>query len=304
MAEIILHHYWTSPFSEKVRLYLGLKGLAWRSVEIPNMAPKPDLTPLTGGYRRTPVLQIGADIYCDSQIILRTLEARFPDPPLAQGLDFGLGFWSDRPFFQAAVPLIFGEIGPMVPEAFKKDREAMFPDRPFDYAAMKALAPHFRDQWRAHAAMIAEGLADGRAFLAGARAGLADLHAHMNVWFLKSFLAPAADPLLIEFPAVSAWFARLAAVGHGTFSAMEASEALAIALAATSNTPEAIDPHEPNGRKSGDRVRVTPEDYGRDPVEGVLVASSAHHIAIARSAPECGDVVVHFPRAGFVVTPV
>src|SRR5712675_805244 len=117
---IIFHHYWTSPFSEKVRLVFGIKGLSWRSVEIPNMMPKPDLMPLTGGYRKTPVMQIGADIYCDSQIIIRELERRFPSPTVARdkGLSFALGFWSDRPFFQATVPLIFGEVGPMIPEAF------------------------------------------------------------------------------------------------------------------------------------------------------------------------------------------
>jgi hypothetical protein len=32
MTDIILHHYETSPYSEKVRLGLGLKGLAWGSV--------------------------------------------------------------------------------------------------------------------------------------------------------------------------------------------------------------------------------------------------------------------------------
>ena len=62
MPEIILHHYPTSPFSEKIRRIFGYKKLAWRSVEIPRSAPKPDLMPLTGGYRRTPVMQIGADI--------------------------------------------------------------------------------------------------------------------------------------------------------------------------------------------------------------------------------------------------
>src|SRR5439155_485317 len=77
---IILHHYDTSPYSEKVRLGLGLKGLAWASVEIPVIMPKPDLTALTGGYRKTPVLQIGADIYCDSQLIMRELERRHPSP--------------------------------------------------------------------------------------------------------------------------------------------------------------------------------------------------------------------------------
>ena len=80
MTDIILHHYETSPYSEKVRLGLGLKGLAWASVEIPIIMPKPDLTALTGGYRKTPVLQIGADIYCDSQLIMRELERRYPSP--------------------------------------------------------------------------------------------------------------------------------------------------------------------------------------------------------------------------------
>jgi glutathione S-transferase len=78
--EIILHQYWQSPFTEKVRVVLGMKGLAWRSVEQPSIMPKPELTPLTGGYRRIPVMQIGADIYCDSQVILRELERRYPGP--------------------------------------------------------------------------------------------------------------------------------------------------------------------------------------------------------------------------------
>ena len=46
MTDIILHHYETSPYAEKVRLGLGLKGLAWASVEIPVIMPKPDLTAL------------------------------------------------------------------------------------------------------------------------------------------------------------------------------------------------------------------------------------------------------------------
>ena len=62
MTDLILHHYPNSPFAEKVRVTLGIKQLAWKSVIIPNMMPKPDLMPLTGGYRKTPVLQVGADV--------------------------------------------------------------------------------------------------------------------------------------------------------------------------------------------------------------------------------------------------
>ena len=305
MTEIIFHHYAASPFSEKIRVVFGMKKLAWRSVDIPNMMPKPDLMPLTGGYRKTPVMQIGADIYCDTQIIIRELERRFPEHPAVHhgGLSYAMAFWSDRPFFQATVPIIFGEIGPMIPEAFKKDREKMFPDRPFDYTQMKAASPMFRDQWRAHIAMINDSLAPECKFLAGDTPTIADAHCHMNIWFLRNPMAAVADEFLKEFPAVKAWYDRVTAIGHGSMTPMDSKEALGIAKAATPQAQSAVDAHDPNGRKPGDRVSVMPDDYGRDAVVGELVFSNAHEIAIKRNAPEVGDVVVHFPRAGFMVMP-
>lgn len=305
MTDIIFHHYWSSPFSEKVRVIFGMKKLAWRSVEIPNMMPKPDVMPLTGGYRKTPVMQIGADIYCDTQLIIRELERRYPQHPVVRdgGLSYGLGFWTDRPFFQATVPIIFGEIGPMIPEAFKKDREKMFPERPFNYEQMKAASPMFRDQWRAHAAMISDSLAHGKLYLGGDTASAIDAHCYMNLWFLRNPLGAVADALLTEFPAVSAWYERVKAIGHGTFTPMDSGEALAIARNATPTPAAKPDRFDPNGRKPGDRVSVMADDYGRDPVVGDIVFSNAHEIAIRRVAPEVGDVVVHFPRAGFMVMP-
>ena len=82
MAELVLHHFATSPFSEKVRLVLGYKRLAWKSVLIPSILPKPDLVALTGGYRKTPVLQLGADIFCDTALICEALEHLQPTPSL------------------------------------------------------------------------------------------------------------------------------------------------------------------------------------------------------------------------------
>ena len=112
MTEVILHHYPMSPYAEKVRKALGIKRLAWRSVTIPVIMPKPDLTPLTGGYRKTPVMQIGADIYCDTQLILRELERRFPEPSFYRGTDAGtanaLSFYLDRTLFSPVVGLVFG----------------------------------------------------------------------------------------------------------------------------------------------------------------------------------------------------
>ena len=85
MSDLILHHFDWSPYGEKVRVLLGIKGLAWRSVQIPMVMPKPDLTALTGGYRKTPVLQIGADIYCDTSRIARELEQSLPRADVLSG---------------------------------------------------------------------------------------------------------------------------------------------------------------------------------------------------------------------------
>ena len=74
MPDLILHHYPSSPFSEKIRLALGYKKLAWKSVIIPAIMPKPDVIALTGGYRKTPILQVGADVYCDTALICDVLE--------------------------------------------------------------------------------------------------------------------------------------------------------------------------------------------------------------------------------------
>jgi glutathione S-transferase len=217
-------------------------------------------------------------------------------------LPYGLGFWTDRPFFMASVPIIFGEIGHMVPEAFKKDREAMSPNG-FSTEAMKSAAPFMRDQWRAHAAFIADQLDDGRVFLQGEKPALADIQCHMNLWFMKNAVPQITESLLREFPKVEAWFGRVNAIGHGKPTPMDSKEALAIAKAAAPEAKPAPDPFEPNGRKPGDKVKVSADDYGRDAIAGEIVFTNAHEIAILRHDPQVGDIIVHFPRAGFVVTP-
>jgi glutathione S-transferase len=303
MAEIIFHHYPASPFSEKVRVAFGIKKLAWRSVHIPNMMPKPDLLPLTGGYRKTPVMQIGADIYCDTQIILRELERRYPTPslfPNGAGLPYALAFWADRIFFMPSVGVVFAEVGDMVPEAFKQDRAKMSGSA-FSTDAMKAMAPFARDQWRAHASFLEEQLSDGRHFLIGTTPGASDVHCYMNIWWIRAALPHLADGLLAEFPSVIAWASRVAAIGHGTETIMTSTEALAIAKAAQPETKPHDDAFDPRGLKPGDAVTVSADDYGRDPIAGTLVSSNAHEVAIRRNDPAVGDVVVHVPRAGFVV---
>ena len=299
MSEIILHHYDTSPFSEKVRVMLGVKALPWRSVIQPVIMPKPELTPLTGGYRRIPVLQIGADVYCDTQVILAELEARYPRPPVVRGADWAVNLWADRLFFQTTVAVVFGEIGDNVPQAFREDREKLS-GRPFDIAAMKAAAGMMRPQWRAHAAWIERGLGSTD-FLGGSTPSLADIAAYMNIWWLGRAAPGAAQGLLEGLTKTLGWRARMEALGHGRREEMTGAEALEAAKAVDPVNPPASDPNDPSGLAAGARVAVRADDYGRDPIEGRLVALNAERIVVAREAEGLGLIHVHFPRAGYGV---
>jgi glutathione S-transferase len=309
---VILHHFDESPFSQKIKLIFGFKGLSWASVRIPRIMPKPDLMPLTGGYRRTPVMQIGADVFCDTQIITREIERRFPSPTLFPsgnaGLPWALGVWTDRMFFQNAVNLVFGTLGPKVPQDFIEDRSRLRGAR-FDVEKMRAAIPQMRDQFRAHLGWIEEQLSDGRTWLIG-DFSLADVSAYMNVGYVRSSLVSTEDQavagldkIFAGLPRLAAWESRTRAIGHGIREEMSAGEALAIAAKASPEAVARSDPDDPNGRKAGDRVAVVPDDYGKVEVRGEIVSLSAQHIAIRRIDERVGEIVVHFPRAGFLVIP-
>ena len=308
----ILHHFDRSPFSEKIRVVFGYKGISWRSVRIPPIMPKPDLMPLTGGYRRTPVMQIGADVFCDTQIIIREIERRFPSPTLfpsgEAGVPWALGSWTDRAFFQAAVNLVFGALGPKVPQAFVEDRSQLRGAK-FDLDKMRAAIPQMRDQLRAQLGWIEAQLGDGRKWLLG-EFSLADVSAYMNVWYVRSNLSAEEDQavagldrIFAGLKQVAAWESRMRALGHGAREEMSGDEALDIAAKASPGTFAENDPDDPNGRKVGDRVLIAPDDYGKVEVGGEVVSLSAQHIAIRRVDERVGEIVVHFPRAGFVVLP-
>jgi glutathione S-transferase len=283
---IVLHHFDRSPFSEKIRVVFGHKGLSWKSVRIPQIMPKPDLMPLTGGYRRTPVMQIGADVFCDTQIIIREIERRYPSPTLfppgAAGAPWALSSWTDSSQLRGAR---------------------------FDLDKMRAAIPQMRDQLRAQLGWVEAQLGDGREWLLG-DFSLADVSAYMNVWYLRSNLSADEDQgvaglnsIFAGLKQVSAWESRVRAIGHGLREEMPADEALAIAAKASPGTFAEDDPNDPNGRKVGDTVRVMPDDYGRVEVSGEIVSLSAQHIAIRRLDERVGEIVVHFPRAGFSVLP-
>lgn len=306
MTDLILHHYPQSPVAEKVRVVLGLKRAPWRSVEIPRLPPKPELMPLTGGYRRTPVLQVGANVYCDSQCIIRELERRCPDPTLfpggGAGMPWALSRWTDGPLFGAVVGVVMGAEADALPAAFAEDRGRLYFGPDYDWQAQKQQLPHTLAQIRAQLGWIEQRLASGRDYLLGPEPGLPDALCYYLVWFLRGRYADG-PAFLEQFPRLVAWEQRIAAFGHGRPEELDAKEALSIARGAEPRCDMGGDPHDPQGLAPGQTVAIVPDVDGGDPsVKGTVVGVSSETIAIARSEPEVGDVIVHFPRVGYRVT--
>lgn len=308
MTDIILHHYPQSPVAEKVRVVLGMKKLSWRSVQIPRLPPKPDLMPLTGGYRRTPVLQVGSDIYCDSQCIIRELERRCPEPTLfphgSGGLPWALSRWTDGSLFTLVVGVVMGAQADELAEDFANDRGRLYFGPDFDWQAQKKSLPHTLAQIRAQLGWIDARLCAGRDFILGAQPGLPDALCYHLVWFFRGRYS-GGPAMLDQFPNLSAWEERVASIGHGRAEDLSSKEALEMARSTTPQPAGQSDSNDPQGLAPGQMVGVKPDvDGGDASVEGRIVGVGIDSIAIARQSQAVGDIVVHFPRVGYRVTPL
>ncbi|MES2408167.1 MAG: glutathione S-transferase family protein [Pseudomonadota bacterium] len=307
VTEIIIHHYPASPVSEKIRAGLGIKQLAWRSVEHNRLPDRPELFAMTGGYRRIPVMQIGADIYCDTQCILRELERRVPSPSFfpnnGTGLPFALSRWSDGEMFELAFRVAFAPVADKLPAALIADRTRLYLGEQGDLKYEAEDLPHTLAQLRPQFGWLEACLANGQHFMLGNEAGMVDLLAWYLVWFVCERYA-AAPEYLGEFPMLNAWIQRMQAIGHGTSTPMSATEALAVAKANEPATQEKTDEHDPQGLKPGMPVTVVPVTHGGDrPVKGRILAVDRDTIVLAREHADCGRVAVHFPRVGYRVSP-
>ena len=180
MTELILHHYDGSPFSEKLRLIFGFKPMPWASVKVPVIMPKPDVVALTGGYRKTPIAQIGADVYCDTARIARLIEQHAPTPtlyPASAPLAPIVAQWADSTLFWTVIPYtmqpaglaqIFAGLPPEVLKAFAADRA------PFTAGMKRQSVADATANLTGDVAALDAQLADGRPWLMGADASIAD----------------------------------------------------------------------------------------------------------------------------------
>lgn len=299
----ILHHYETSPFAELVRTAMGLKQLAWQSVIIPNIMPKPDLVELTGGYARTPVLQIGADIYCDSAAILQALDTLKPEPGLYPAplgtLHKIIANWAGGPQFMAHVGAAMGTMPEgALPQSFIEDRKGRFG---LDMTQLGKATPHLTAQALTAAHWLDASLSDGRRFVGGDLPGHADLAFYSNIWFVRGIpFAKAAADEIFAHPNLAAWYARVATLGHGTRTEITADEAIAIAGKAQ---PAAVSGRIDPPFTAGQQVAVKTDGSGDAPSTGSLARLDPTGITIIRSGSRCGTVAVHFPRLGQMVIP-
>ncbi len=309
MSELILHHYPTSPFAEKVRLILGHKQLAWKSVFIPMIMPKPDLTALTGGYRKTPVLQIGADIYCDTALICDVLEHRAPTPTIypeaVKGAARIVAQWADSALFTAAMAWNFQPAG--VAQVFAgapaEGVQAFVADR----TAMRGGAPRMASAdagatYKSYLRRIANMLY-GQDFLFGPQPCVADFAAYHPLWFTQE-RTPALAGILDATPEVKSWMARMKAIGHGTPGKFSAEDALKVARSASPAALQGEVFQDEHGIALGSQVMIAADNFGLEPTEGELVAATHNRYTLRRTSDRSGTVHVHFPRVGFTLKKV
>ena len=305
---LILHHYPTSPFAEKVRLMLGYKNLSWKSVVIPMVSPKPDVVALTGGYRKTPVLQIGADIYCDTALIADVLEhiqhlpTLYPEP--SKGMARTLAQWADSTLFWTSMAFnmqpkglaqIFDRAPPEAAKIFAEDRKAlsagMARQRPQDAAAA----------YKSYLRRLSDML-DDRPFMLGDVPCITDFAMYHPLWFTRIRTSVLAD-ILNATPAVLDWMDRMAAMGHGTMEKFTAQDAIAVAAASTPADLQCDIFQDEHGIALGSQVMISAENFGLEPTHGELVAATRMHYTLRRTDERAGRVHVHFPRIGYSLKP-
>ncbi|KAF2106450.1 hypothetical protein BDV96DRAFT_590965 [Lophiotrema nucula] len=318
----LLFHYPPSIYSHRVLWYLWLRGLPYDECIQPAYMPRPDLASININYRRIPILAIGKDIYCDSRLIIKTLEERFPGSNLSPRTSQEAGIkklfesWSiDGGLFANAVKLIpyWTSKSLLKDKAFLDDRQQLMGGVRFTPEERERNRPdgltHIR---QAFEVLENTWLADGRKWILGGDApSVVDIDAVWPFeWVVADKWMAEALPKEYEqrFPRVYAYVRRfLEAANEGrkriakptTFDrktvekhVLEAKEPL--------GDLEVIE-DDPLKLKNGDEVDVYPSDYGMSHKDrGSLIGLTISTVTIRNSK----GLNLHFPRWNFRVEKV
>ena len=299
MSDLILYHYKLSPFSQKIRSMLGYAGMDWRSVLVRPMPPRPGLQELAGGYRKIPVAQVGADVFCDTASIARLIAGRAGKPELAiencREAAQQFARRTDLDIFFAIVAVAGpGLLGAVRRETswlgalqFLGDRLSLLRKSAFKPAmgkqAMRLLKEHLASMEK----MLVQD------FLFGDQPCAADFSAYHSLWFL---IEQAGKDVLGTSPRLRSWLVRMRAFGDGHSTEIPLEDALDIAR----DNEAAELPPAPSD--AGRKVAIGPIDYARDPVEGVLLAEERHGWIVGHDHPRVGRVHLHFPKHGYALS--
>lgn len=297
----ILHHYSMSPFSEKLRLMLGYADVPWQSLPSPEMPPRPNVDPLSGGYRRIPIAQIGADIFCDSRLISAEIARESGkaalDPNHATNAERDYAATLEGDVFWGAVMSIGAgrtlkqlvrNVGVWKTLRFIKDRAGVGRTAkvvmPSARQAGEGFVQHLKD--------MEQRLQDG--FLSGtSQPSHLDFAAYHTLWFQRAI---GKVPMALTLPRVEAWYATMTGFGHGAVQAIKQQQAFDVA---TKATPREIPKDQTQDALIGVMVTIAPNDYALNGVVGTLVGCSAERWIVARETERFGLLHVHFPRLGF-----
>lgn len=301
MTGLILHHYAFSPFSQKVRSMLGRAAIGWQSVVTREFPPRPVVSRLAGGYRRIPVAQIGADIFCDSRIIAEEIASLSGQAALSlANCDEAVRAYVREVDLEIFLSCIISARGGGLLRTMRSSMGTIDLMRAlWDRVQMGRRAQinlgdlgNPRQRVLAHLA-DAEQRLEQHPWLFGDTSSHADFSAYHGLWFMRDL---GRSPLIDGYPRVLAWMDRIRALGEGARVEIPPEQALA---AAKSVSPRPVPEDQRSGTMIGKTVRIAPADYARDATTGTLMAVAASRWIIARQDPELGTLHVHFPREGY-----
>lgn len=307
MPNPILHHYDASPFSQKAQKILGVKQIKWHSVEMPMTAPKPDLEAITGGYRGTPVLQLGSDVFIDTVAIADALDHFFPETQqltdASKLLSDAMGLWADSLFdsvLKSAVALYAADWD----EHFYNDRAAVFPH--LDFEALPDVQDLLTDRIIQLSRQLNAQLRDGRSYLNGGECSLGDVHCWGILWFVRNGLPQVATELA-KLEALTHWADQMDHLGSGERLVSDYETARAALLqppADVSSLPGA------RGRSShlegwwDTLVKVSAVGAERGGVRGILVGQGDRLTTVRLEGDDLPKRHIHFPRQGYDIKQV
>ncbi|MFS8180257.1 glutathione S-transferase family protein [Pseudovibrio denitrificans] len=300
---MIFHHKDVSPYSEKIRLMLGYTGISWSSVQAPLTPPRPSIDPLVGGYRRIPVAQKGADVFCDTILIAEEIARLSENPQLSpygqsEDLSAFLQELETDVFFAcvASIPVL-GVIKALLQQVplqaipgYLQDKKKLMSDKhliPTSREDAKATWQQFLDQLESRLASD---------FLHGYTPGIADFSAVHMVWFREKM---DRRQVFKDRRLLRNWFHRMAAIGHGHRTDITTEDALQIAAHAD---PRKISEEMKRSALIGATVAVGPTDYATQATHGELVGEDENRWVLARDTQVAGRVHVHLPKRRFALT--